>query len=226
MMIAALSLALAPVQPACPAEPTATAFACRAIAADKAGQPAEAAAAFEEAARIAGPTDPVGARALAAAGNLWLAAGEAGKAARALDQSLASKLLKAEQIGMAQLDRARAAQAQDDLKTARTHVDAASATLGDDPLLWYFSAGLAIREGDKATARSSINRALSIAPNDPAILFEAGHVAHFAGDLAGARAYWNRAAQAGSGTVAAAAREALALLDAPQPVQNGDPSPK
>ena len=63
--------------------------------------------------------DPKTARIYAAAGNLWIAANQAGKAALDLDKALALPGLEAEQHGEALLDRARAAEAQSDLKTAR-----------------------------------------------------------------------------------------------------------
>src|SRR5687768_12660378 len=175
------------------------------------GRFAESAAQFEKVAASGGgaPRD----RALAAAGNMWIAAGEPGKAALALDRALAGTGLQAEQRGEALLDRARAAEAQNDLKTARAKVNEAAATISEDPFLWYFSAALAIRELDKPTAQAAIGKALSLAPSDPTILFEAGHVAQFAGDPAKARTYWSQAAQFDpTGPIGKAAREALALL--------------
>ena len=166
-------------------------------------------------------------RALAAAGNMWIAAGQPGKAALALDRALAGTGLRAEHRGEALLDRARAAEAQNDLKTARAKVTEASETISADPFLWYFSAALAVREGNAPLARSAINRALSLAPEDPTVLFEAGHVAHFAGDDPGARAYWTRAAAADpAGPSGKAAREALAMLGVPLTVQSAPVAPK
>jgi tetratricopeptide (TPR) repeat protein len=139
---------------------------------------------------------------------------------------LAGTALQAEQRGEALLDRARAAEAQNDLKTARAKLNEAAATISADPFYWYFSAALAIRELDKATAQISINRALSLAPSDPTILFEAGHVAQFAGDTAKARDYWTRAAAADAGgPIGKAAKEALALLPPPTP-RNATPATK
>jgi tetratricopeptide (TPR) repeat protein len=216
LLVAAAALAAAPADCAA-GEPAPTAI-CKALAAQQEGQPATAAEQFEAAAAALPATDPRRDRALAAAGNMWIAANEPGKAAFALDKALAGKGLEAEQRGEALLDRARAAEAQDDLKTARAKATEAAATISKDPFYWYFSAALAIREGDQAIAKSAIGRALTLAPNDPTILFEAGHVAQFTGDLPGARSYWQRAATAGQGTpVAAAAREAIALLDKPAP---------
>ena len=216
-MILALAAALAAAQPVpCPDLVTSEAFVCRALAASKAGKPEEAAQAFEQAALASTATESEKARLLAAAGNMWIAAGQAGKAALALDKALAGGGLQAEQRGEALLDRARAAEAQNDLKTARAKVTEAAQTISADPFLWYFSAALAIREGDPTTAKTAIGRALSLAPDEPTILFEAGHVFHFAGDLAAARTYWTRAVAVDpNGASGKAAREALALLDKP-----------
>ena len=220
-MILAVAAAVAAAQPApCPDVVTAEAFICRAIRATAEGKAQAAAEAFDQAALALDPSSPERARLWAAAGNMWIAAGQPGKAALALDKALTGRSLQAEQRGEALLDRARAAEAQNDLKTARAKLREAVATISQDPFLWYFSAALAIREGDAATAKSSIGKALTLTPNDPLILFEAGHVAHFAGDIAGARAYWTRAAAADpKGDAGKLAREALAMLDEPAPVQ-------
>lgn len=217
-MILPIAAALALAAPACPATADAPAAVCRALAAQAAGKPAEAAAEFEAGAGLVKPGDPATDRMLAAAGNMWIAAGQPGKAAFALDKALAGSGLLADQRGEALLDRARAAEAQGDFKTARAKVAAAAVSIPDSSFLWYFSAALAIREGDAAEANRSINRALTLAPNDPAVLFEAGHVAHFTGDLVKARDYWTRAAAAEpAGPSGRAAAQALAMLDAPPP---------
>lgn len=215
-MIVLVAAAIALAAPVCPNVVTPEAFVCRALEASTAGKAEAAATAFEQAALATDDKDPAKARMFAAAGNMWIAAGQPGKAALALDRALAGTGLQAEQRGEALLDRARAAEAQNDLKTARAKANEAAATISADPFYWYFSAALAIREGDKATAQAAIGRALSLAPSDPAILFEAGHVAHFAGDVAKARDYWTRAAAADSGgSVGKAAREALAMTPVP-----------
>ena len=193
---------------------------CAALQAGKTLSHKESAEAFERAAQYALP-GPKQARAYAAAGNMWIAAGEPGKAALALDRALAGTGLQAEQRGEALLDRARAAEAQNDLKTARAKVKEAEQTISGDAFLWYFSAALAIREGDTALAKTAINRALALEPSDPTVLFEAGHVAHFAGDLAGARDYWTRASTVDpNGKSGEAARQALKMLDTPAAVQS------
>ena len=219
-MIIAIAAAIAAqaAAPACPDLVPPQAFTCRALQASKAGDPEAAAAAFEQAASAQTSDEAEKARLLAAAGNMWIAANQAGKAALALDKALAGTGLQAEQRGEALLDRARAAEAQNDLKTARSKVTEAARTISEDPFLWYFSAALAIRENDAATAKAAIGKALTLEPNNPTILFEAGHVHHFAGDEAAARSYWSRAVSADpNGKSGQAAREALKLLPAPAP---------
>ena len=214
-MILFLAAAMATAAPpsACPDVVTAEALVCRALSAQKAGDPQSAAQAFEEAAKASPDKEPATARMWAAAGNLWLIAEQPGKAALALDRALALPGLEAEQHGEALLDRARAAEAQGDLKTARAKLTEAAASISDDPFYWYFSASLAIRENDAATAQTAINRALSLAPSDPTVLFEAGHVAHFTGNDDKARGYWMRAAGSDpNGEVGKAAAKAVEML--------------
>jgi tetratricopeptide (TPR) repeat protein len=207
--------------PACPTILTQAAQSCRAVEASKAGRFAEAAAAFESAADLTPSSDPARDRALAAAGNMWIAAGQPGKAALALDKALAGTGLQAEQHGLALLDRARAAEAQGDLKTARAKVSEAAQTIAEDPYLWFFSAALSVREEDLPAAKASINRALAMAPDSAEVLFEAGHIAEAGGENAQARDYWNRAIKADpDGPAGKAAREALAMTDVPFTVTN------
>jgi tetratricopeptide (TPR) repeat protein len=216
-LIFLVAAALAAAAPAsaepCPQLVTPDALVCAALQAEKKGDHASAALRFEEAAKTAGDKDPNSARMWAAAGNLWIAAKQPGKAALDLDKALASPGLQAEQRGEALLDRARAAEAQDDLKTARAKANEAAATISADPFYWYFSAALAVRENDPVTARKAIDKALSLAPSDPTILFEAGHVADLNGDDELARSYWTRAAAADPhGDAGKAAAKAIELL--------------
>ena len=221
LFLAAALAAAAPPATACPNVVTPDALVCRALEAKSNGNEDAAAQAFEEAAKSSSEKEPATARMWAAAGNMWIAAGQYGKAALALDKALSLPGLEAEQRGEALLDRARVAEAQNDLKTARAKLTEAAASISKDPFYWYFSAALAIREGDKMTAEMSINKALTLAPSDPAILFEAGHVAQFTGDEVGARHYWQRAAAGDpSGPIGKAAQEALKLLPAPLTVKN------
>lgn len=222
-MILFLAAALAAQTPAssCPTVLTQEAQACRAVEASKAGRFAEAATAFEQAAELGQQGDPARDRALAAAGNMWIAAGQPGKAAVALDKALAGQGLQAEQHGLALLDRARAAEAQGDLKTARAKIDEAARTISEDPYLWYFSAAISLREENIPAAKSSINRALAMVPDSAEVLFEAGHIAKAAGEDAQARDYWTRAIAADpNGPTGKAAREALAMTNAPLTVTN------
>ena len=223
---AALSAA-APPTAACPDLVTPDALVCDALEAEKTGDHASAAQGFEEAAKASAEKDPRTARMYAAAGNLWIAAKQPGKAALDLDKALALPGLEAEQRGEALLDRARAAEAQDDLKTARAKANEAAQTISDDPFYWYFSAALAIRENDAATAQAAINKALTLAPSDPTILFEAGHVADFLGDDDKARTYWMRAAGSDpNGEIGKAAAKAIELLGVAPTVKLDSVPPK
>lgn len=209
VLVAAVAAAAAP----CPNVVTPDALVCRALEAQKNGDSATAAQGFEEAAKASIDKDPKTARMYAAAGNLWIEANQPGKAAFDLDRALALPGLEAEQRGEALLDRARAAEAQGDLKTARAKANEAAVTISGDPFFWYFSASLAIREGDHSAATMAIGKALTLAPSDPSILFEAGHVADFNGDDASARSYWMRAAANDpGGPIGKAAAKAVEML--------------
>src|SRR5438067_5696093 len=225
--IAAAFAAAAPAPAACPDLITPDALICRALEAQKNGKPEEAAQSFEEAAKASSDKDPRTARMWAAAGNLWISGNQPGKAALDLDRALAMPGLEAEQRGEALLDRARAAEAQDDLKTARARATEAAATISDDPFYWYFSAALAIRENDPMTAQAAIGKSLTLAPSDPAILFEAGHVAHYAGDDDKARGYWMRAAGSDpDGPIGREAAKAVEMLGVTPTVKTDTQPPK
>jgi tetratricopeptide (TPR) repeat protein len=227
LIVAAAVAAAAPASTACPDLVTPDALVCHALADEKSGDHAGAAQAFEEAAKASTATDPKTARMYAAAGNLWIAASEPGKAALDLDKALAMNGLEAEQRGEALLDRARAAEAQEDLKAARAKVSQAAQTISNDPFLWYFSASLALHENDPTTALSSINKALALAPSDPTILFEAGHVADMMGDDDKARSYWMRAAGSDpNGDVGKAAAKAVEMLGVTPTVKVDSTPPK
>ncbi|HEU0310983.1 MAG TPA: hypothetical protein VFR36_07185 [Sphingomicrobium sp.] len=221
MILFLMAIAAQAPASACPTVLTSEAQACRAIEASESGRFGDAATAFEAAAELAPAGDPARDRALAAAGNMWIAAGQPGKAAVALDKALAGTGLRAEQHGLALLDRARAAEAQGDLKTARAKIDEAAKTISEDPFLWYFSAAISLREENIPAAKSAINRALAMAPDSAEVLFEAGHIAKAADEDAQARDYWNRAVAADpNGPTGRAAREALAMTEAPLTVTN------
>ena len=227
LLFAAALAAAAPQAAACPDLVTPDALVCRALASEKRGDHEAAAQAFEEAAKASSEKDPKTARMWAAAGNLWIAAKQPGKAALDLDKALAMPGLEAEQRGEALLDRARAAEAQNDLKTARAKLDEAVSTISDDPFYWYFSAALAIRENDPATAQTAIGKALTLAPSDPTILFEAGHVADLTGDDDKARSYWMRAAGSDpNGEIGKAAAKAVEMLGVTPTVKLEPTQPK
>jgi tetratricopeptide (TPR) repeat protein len=205
----------------CPDILTVESLVCRATEAGHRGAFRESAESFERAAETKRVTtavagDPEIDRLLAAAGNMWIAAGDPAKAAVALDKALGGTGLAAEHRGEALLDRARAAEAAGDLKTARARVNEAMGTIAKDPFAWYFSAALALREGDPKQAERMIGEALALAPADPTILFEAGHVAQANGDVPGARMYWQQAIGLDpKGAAGRASREALAMLPVP-----------
>jgi len=226
-LLLAAAVAAAPVpKSACPDLVTPDALICHALEAEKKGDGQGAALGFEEAAKTSPGKDPKIARMYAAAGNLWLVANQPGKAAFDLDKALALPGLEAEQRGEALLDRARAAEAQNDLATARAKLNEAVATISGDPFYWYFSASLAMRERDGITAKAAINKALALAPSDPAILFEAGHVADFTGDDDAARSYWMRAAGSDpNGPIGRAAAKAVEMLGV-TPTVKADAPPK
>ena len=78
-----------------------------------------------------------------------------------------------------------------------------------------------MREEDIPTAKVAINRALAMAPDSAEVLFEAGYIAKAAGENAQARDYWTEALTADpNGPAGKAAREALAMSDAPLTVTN------
>ena len=216
LLLAALLSAPALAAPTCPTGESSAAYLCAAVGAADSQRFSEAATGFEHAAILASAGAPQTQRMWAAAGNMWIAGGEPGKAAIDLDKALAGTGLQAEQRGLALLDRARAAEAQNDLKGARRYFTEAAPTVGNDPFAWYFSAALAVREGDLATAKTSIGRALTLAPTMPEALFEAGHIANAQNDPVAARDYWTRAIAADpAGKIAASAKAALNALGAP-----------
>ncbi|WP_066781706.1 hypothetical protein [Sphingomonas sp. CCH5-D11] len=157
---------------------------------------AQAAPAFEEAARGSElARDGAAARYWALAGNAWLAGQEPAKARAALDAALAAGTLTGLARGEAALDRARALVALDELKLARGDLDLALKDAADDPLAWLLSATLARRTGDLARAKIDIGQALRRSADDAQVQLEAGNIAAASGDEAGAKAAWTEAAR-------------------------------
>ena len=201
LLAAALAAAAPPPRPArlprC--RDRAEAFVCRALEAQP-GRQAPRPRPPPSSRRRWRPTtsDPAKARMLAAAGNMWIAAGQPGKAARGA------------RPGAGRHRRCRPSSAAKPCSTApappkrRTtsrpraprSTEAARAISRRSLLLVFLgrAGDPRARQGDRANRRST--SALSLAPSDPTILFEAGHVAQFAGDDAKARDYWTRAAAA------------------------------
>lgn len=170
--------------------------ACLGIALAGQDRYAEAAPAFEEAARASElARDGNAARYWAQAGNAWLAGQEAAKARAALDAALAAGTLTDLERGEAALDRARALVALGNVKAARGDLDLALKDAADDPLAWLLSATLARRTGDLVRAKADIAQALRRSPDDAQVQLEAGNIAATAGDEAGAKAAWAEAAR-------------------------------
>jgi len=213
-LLAAAAAAAAPTSNGgCPNLVTPDALVCHAVAADKAGNSAGAAQAFEEAAKASSDKDPRTGRMWAAAGNMWIAANQPARAATDLDKALAVGGFEGTQRGEALLDRARAAEAQGDYATARAKATEAAQTISNDPFYWLFSAALAIRENDHTTSQSAIAKALALAPRDASVLFEAGHVALFNGNDDQARSYWRRAEDSDpGGPIGRSAAKAIEVL--------------
>lgn len=172
-----------------------------------------AAALFEQAAREAGQAgDPRASDLWVQSGNAWLAADRGEKALAAFDGALASSTLSPALRGEVHLDRARAQVALGDSKRARSDIDSALKLVAADPMAWYLSSALALKEGDMARANADIAKAVALAPDDPEVLLQAGTVVGTNGDIASARAYYARAVKAGpqsdAGRAAKAALEA------------------
>ena len=172
--LAAALMAEQPAQPAlpypkadiinCPVTDDVDSQLCRAVEANKQGRFAEGAALFEQAAVKLAESNPIRRdQALAAAGNLWIAAGQPGKAALALDKALAGTGLQAEQHGLALLDRARAADAQGDFKIARGKVTEAAKTISASGNAGkVFSTGFALPDAIKSYLKDGSQKCFAL----------------------------------------------------------------
>lgn len=178
------------------ADRSASGRACLGIALAGQDRFAQAASAFEEAARASElARDGSAARYWSQAGNAWLAGQDAAKARAALDAALAAGTLTGLERGEAVLDRARALVALGAIKAARGDLDLALKDAADDPLAWLLSATLARRTGDLARAKTDIGEALRRSADDAQVQLEAGNIAAASGDEAGAKAAWTEAAR-------------------------------
>lgn len=181
----------------------------------KLGRWAPAATAFEQAAMDAQLSkDPRQADFWVQSGNAWLAAGDAAKARKALDQALIAGIAAPELEGEAYLDRARALVALDDPTGARADLDKGLGLVPGDPFGWYLSAALAQRAGDLARARADIAKAVAGAPDDAGVLLLAGNIAGLTGELDQARDLFTRAARAAPDSPAGKAASAALAANA------------
>lgn len=173
---------------------------------------AEAAAAFEAAARDAeARQDRRRGDLWVEAGNARLAAGDPAAARKAFDSALATGLLGPQLEGEVHLDLARAAMALGDPARARVHIEKGLALVPGDPFGWYLSAALARKQNDLELARDHIAKAVSLASDDAAILLEAGNIAGVSGEKDAALGLYGRAARAAPDSEAGkAARAAIA----------------
>lgn len=187
---------------------------CRATVSSEQKRYVEAATAFEEAAPLAGEEREQRARIELAAANMWLAAERPAEAdlaiVRALDYDL---YLSPLQRGLARIDRARVALAQDNADLALEHLRDAETFAAADPFLWWMKGTILLDTGDVAGARSALDAGLELADDAPELLLLAGHVAIAEGDEAQARLRFAEAATHTGNPSAAAAVEALATLE-------------
>ena len=161
------------------------------------------------------------------AGNAWLAGGEATRALLAFDTALANQNLTPELRGEVHLDRARAFVAQGNAAQARENLDRALELVPRDPMVWYLSAALALRQDDIARARTDIARARQMAANDPDVMLLAGTIAGRAGDMAEAERLYRQVADrfpdSDAGRAAAASLQTARDVEAPAPAQQPAP---
>ncbi|MFN3724908.1 MAG: tetratricopeptide repeat protein [Allosphingosinicella sp.] len=158
------------------------------------------------------------------AGNAWLAGGDPARALLAFDTALASQNLTPELRGEVHLDRARAFVAQNNLPPARENLDRALELVPRDPMAWYLSAALALRQDDIARARTDIARARQMASNDPDVLLLAGTIAGRAGDMGEAERLYRQVADRFPDTDAG--RAAAASLQTAREVEGPGPAPQ
>jgi tetratricopeptide (TPR) repeat protein len=190
---------------------------CLGLAQSRRERWAEAAIAFEAAAREAeAKQDRRRADLWVQAGNAHLAASDAARARKALDSALAANLLPPELRGEAHADRARAAVALGDRAAARADLEKALQLAPADPFVWYLSAALARQEKDLARAQAQIARAVSLAPDSPDILLEAANIAAASGEGEAAEALFARTARMAPNSEAGRSARA-ALGQPPQP---------
>lgn len=162
------------------------------------------------------------------AGNAWLAGGDPARALLAFDAALAGQTLSPQLRGEVHLDRARAFVAQGNAVSARENLDRALELVARDPMAWYLSAALALRQDDIARARTDIARARQMAANDPDVLLLAGTIAGRAGDMVEAERLYrqvaDRFADTDAGRAAAASLQTARDVEVPAPTPQSTPA--
>lgn len=182
---------------------------CAALAYAAQDKWAEAALAFEQAARESNAQERLAAANLwVQSGNARLAAGEARAAIAAFDRALVEGLLNGPAKGEVRLDRARANVAAGDLTAARADLDEALRLVPEDPLAWLLSASLARRSNQLERAQVDIAEAARRSPDDATVALEAGRIALLAEAPAAARLAFERAVRVQPGSTAAQAAQA------------------
>lgn len=189
---------------------------CQAVVAQEEGRHDNSAVFFEQAASLSAANSEQAARALVAAGNMWMLAGDAAKAASAIDKALALAVLDPTQRGLALMDRARVSAMALEPTAATSFARQAQLLIPDDPFPWYFTAGLSLYAGKHEEAKSDIDRALALAADSPDVLLRAAAIAEAMGDDAAMRTYLTDAVTAAPDSESGQrAAKLLALLDQP-----------
>jgi tetratricopeptide (TPR) repeat protein len=144
------------------------------------------------------------------AGNAWMLAGEASKAAASFSAALALSANDADLY--ADLGRAQAMLKQ--WSAVESDLNAALALQPRRADFLVLRASARAAQGKLRDARDDADAALKLKPNSPEALVQRGEIARRAGDMANARRDFQAALKvAGTGEAAVAAREGLALTE-------------
>ncbi|WP_260482852.1 tetratricopeptide repeat protein [Sphingomicrobium flavum] len=189
---------------------------CQAVVAQEEGRHENSATFFEQAASLSGADSGQASRALVAAGNMWMLAGDAAKAASVIDKALALAVLDPTQRGLALMDRARVSAMALEPAAATSFARQAQVLIPDDPFPWYFTAGLALYAGKHEEAKVDIDRALALAADSADVLLRAAAIAEALGDDMAMRTYLEQAAATPESESSARAARLLALLNQPR----------
>ena len=148
------------------------------------------------------------------AGNAWMLAGDAARAAASFSAALALSANDADLYA----DLARAQAMQKKWDAAESDLNAALALQPRRADLLILRASALEAQGKLRDARDDVDAALAIRPNSAEALVQRGEIARRAGDLGGARRDFQAALKiAGGGEAADAARNGLSLLDEAAP---------